>query len=214
VNRPRVLLADDHRIVAEGLRRLLEPEFDLVDVVEDGVALLAAAERHKPDVIVADIGMPTLNGIDALMELRKTQPQARVVFLTMHRDPAYLERARSAGALGFVLKHSAASELVVAVREALAGRSYVTPTMAHASDSPSRSGNGNPIEQLTPRQREILQLIVKGRLTKQIAAELSISTRTVEFHRLKMRQMLAARTTAELVRLALRHGLSDRPSDF
>src|SRR5262249_42533092 len=108
VNRPRVLLADDHRIVAEGLRRLLEPEFDLVEVAEDGVALLAAAERHKPDVIVADIGMPTLNGIDALMELRKTQPEARVVFLTMHRDPAYLERARAAGALGFVLKHSAA----------------------------------------------------------------------------------------------------------
>ena len=210
MTRVRVLLADDHRLVAEGLRRLLENEFELVDLVEDGVALLASAERHKPDVVVADIGMPKMNGIDAIIELKKTQPNVRVVFLTMHRDRAYLDRARAAGGLGFVLKHSAAAELVAAVREAIDGREYVTPTLLESIEARS----GAQRIQLTTRQREILQLIANGKLTKQIAALLSISDRTVEFHRLKLRQMLGARTTAELVRLALRDGLVDRPTEF
>jgi len=210
MSRLRVLLADDHRIVAEGLRRLLETEFELLDLVEDGAALLAAAEQHKPDVVVADIGMPRMNGIDAVIELKKTQPDVRVVFLTMHRDPAYLERARAAGALGFVLKHSAAEELVTAVHEAIAGRAYVTPALIDSIEAQANTGAPT----LTTRQREILQLIVNGKLTKQIGAELSISDRTVEFHRLKLRQMFGARTTAELVRHALRYGLVDRPGEF
>jgi len=212
MSRARVLLADDHRIVAEGLRRLLEHEFELLDLVEDGVALLAAAEQHRPEVVVADIGMPRLNGLEAVAELKKTQPNVRVVFLTMHRDPAYLERARAAGGLGFVLKHSAAAELVTAVREAIAGRAYVTPALIESIEAQT-DGSVHPT-QLTTRQREILQLIANGKLTKQIAAELSISDRTVEFHRLKLRQMLGARTTAEMVQLALRHGLVDRPSEL
>jgi DNA-binding NarL/FixJ family response regulator len=214
MSRVRVLLADDHRIVAEGLRRLLENEFDLVDLVEDGAALVDAAQRCEPDVIVTDIGMPVMNGIDAVIELRRTRPNIAVVFLTMHRDPAYLERARAAGGLGYVLKHSAAAELVTAVNEALAGREYVTPALLDAIEE--RSGRDSPHAgaQVTPRQREILQLIANGKLTKQIAAELAISDRTVEFHRLKLRQMLGARTTAELVRVALRFGLVDLPSEF
>ncbi|HTO56322.1 MAG TPA: response regulator transcription factor, partial [Pseudomonadales bacterium] len=166
MSRLRVLLADDHRIVAEGLRRLLETEFELLDLVEDGAALLAAAEQHKPDVVVADIGMPRMNGIDAVIELKKTQPDVRVVFLTMHRDPAYLERARAAGALGFVLKHSAAEELVTAVHEAIAGRAYVTPALIDSIEAQANTGAPT----LTTRQREILQLIVNGKLTKQIGA--------------------------------------------
>ncbi len=214
MSRVRVLLADDHRIVAEGLRRLLENEFDLVDLVEDGAALVDAAQRCEPDVIVTDIGMPVMNGIDAVIELRRTRPNIAVVFLTMHRDPAYLERARAAGGLGYVLKHSAAAELVTAVNEALVGREYVTPALIDAIEQ--RSGRDAPHAsmQVTPRQREILQLIANGKLTKQIAAELAISDRTVEFHRLKLRQMLGARTTAELVRVALRFGLVDLPSEF
>lgn len=214
MSRVRVLLADDHRIVAEGLRRLLENEFELVDLVEDGAALLAAAQRHDPDVIVTDIGMPVMNGVDAVLELRKTRPNVAVVFLTMHRDPAYLERARAAGGLGYVLKHSAAAELVTAVNEAIAGREYVTPALADVIEERAGRNSPHPSTQVTPRQREILQLIANGKLTKQIAAELAISDRTVEFHRLKLRQMLGARTTAELVRVALRYGLVDRPSEF
>ncbi len=214
MSRVRVLLADDHRIVAEGLRRLLENEFDLVDLVEDGVALLAAAQRHEPDVIVTDIGMPVMNGIDAVKELRKARPNIAVVFLTMHRDPAYLERARAAGGLGYVLKHSAASELVTAVNEAIAGREYVTPALVEAIEQHASRDSPHPGTRVTPRQREILQLIANGKLTKQIAAELSISDRTVEFHRLKLRQTFGARTTAELIREALRYGLVDRPREL
>ncbi len=211
MTRPRVLLADDRRIVAEGLRRLLEAEFDLVDLVEDGVALLEAGQRHRPDVIVADIGMPHLNGIDALTDLRKTQPDARVVFLTMHRDSAYLQRARAAGALGYVLKHSAADELVTAVNAALKGREFVTPSLVVPPASTSRQTA--TAATLTARRREILQLVVNGKLTKQIADELAISARTVEFHRFRMKELLGARNTAEMVRLALRHGLVDPPNE-
>ncbi len=193
---------------------MLENEFELVDLVEDGAALLAAAQRHDPDVIVTDIGMPVMNGIDAVLELRRTRPNVAVVFLTMHRDPAYLERARAAGGLGYVLKHSAAAELVTAVNEAIAGREYVTPALADAIEERADRDSPHASTQVTPRQREILQLIANGKLTKQIAAELAISDRTVEFHRLKLRQMLGARTTAELVRVALRYGLVDRPSEF
>ncbi len=141
-----------------------------------------------------------MNGIDAVLELRKTRPNVAVVFLTMHRDPAYLERARAAGGLGYVLKHSAAAELVTAVNEAIAGREYVTPALVDVIEERVGRDSPHPSTQVTPRQREILQLIANGKLTKQIAAELAISDRTVEFHRLKLRQMLGARTTAELVR--------------
>src|SRR5882762_7825457 len=127
MSKPRILIADDHQILAEGLRGLLEPEFDVVDVVGDGRELVAAAKKHRPDVIVADVTMPSLNGIEAAIQLRDAGVASKVVFLTMHHDVAYARRAMEAGAAGFVLKHSAAAELVTAVREALRGKTYITP---------------------------------------------------------------------------------------
>ncbi len=208
MNRPRVLLADDHRIVAEGLRSLLEPQFDLVGVVEDGRAMIDAARELRPDVIVADIAMPHLNGLDALAKLKSEDPKVRVVFLTMHGELAYARRALAEGAAGFVLKHSAPAELVTAIRTALEGKTYVTPSMAgDLFRSSARDPGAEPVETLTPRQREILQLLAQGRSAKEIAAVLDISTRTVEFHKYRMMEILGLRTTAELVHFAIKHGI-------
>src|SRR5215813_12097567 len=161
MSKPRVLIADDHQILAEGLRRLLEPEFEVVGVVADGRELVAAARTHRPDVIVADVTMPSLNGIEAAVQLRDMGVNAKVVFLTMHRDVAYARRAMEAGAAGFVLKHSAASELVTAVREALQWRTYVTPMIAGELLQSYRDGDPaarDSAGRLTARQREVLQL--------------------------------------------------------
>jgi DNA-binding NarL/FixJ family response regulator len=212
VNRIRVLLADDHRIVAEGLKNLLEPEFDLVDIVEDGFALIKAAAEHRPDVIVSDIGMPELNGIEALEELKKDNPDVRVVFLTMHRKLAYARRALDAGALGYVLKHSAPEELVLAVRAAAAGRVFITPAIAGDVLKAMQSGDAtedDPTRKLTLRQREILRLLVDGHSAKVIAARLGISPRTVEYHKYTMMEAIGASTNAELIRFALKYGLPD-----
>lgn len=207
--RPRVLLADDHRMVAEGLRGLLNADFDLVGVVENGRALIDAARKLNPDVIVADISMPQLNGLDALAVLKREQPQARVVFLTMHQEVAYARRALEAGAAGFVLKHSAPAELVTAIRTALEGRTYVTPTLAGEVVRAMQQGKGvvEPKAHLTPRQREILQLLAEGRSAKEIASTLGISVRTVEFHKYQMMESLQVHNSAELVYFAIKQGL-------
>lgn len=208
--RSRVLLADDHRMVAEGLKSLLTPEFELVEVVEDGRALIAAARKHRPDVIVADITMPHLNGIDALPQLREDHPEVRVVFLTMHRDVAYARRALEAGALGFVLKHSAPAELVTAIRAALKGQTYITPVLAGEVFQAMRRGShatGDPAARLTSRQREILQLLAEGRSAKEIGDTLAISARTVEFHKYQIMESLDLHHSAELVHFAIRHGI-------
>jgi DNA-binding NarL/FixJ family response regulator len=208
--RPRVLLADDHRMVAEGLKSLLSPEFELVEVVEDGRALLAAAKKFQPDVIVADITMPRLNGIDALAQLKKEQPGVKVVFLTMHQEVAYARRALEAGAAGFVLKHSAPSELVTAIRAALNGQTYITPVLAgevlqSMRQEPQQASD--PVQKLTPRQREILQLIAEGLSAKEVAHRLQISTRTVEFHKYQVMETLQLHNSAELVHFAIKQGL-------
>jgi DNA-binding NarL/FixJ family response regulator len=208
--RPRVLLADDHLMVAEALKSLLAPEFDLVGVVEDGLALVEAAGKLKPDVIVADVTMPHLNGIDALLQLRQRGNRVPVVLLTMHRDATFARRALDAGASGFVLKHSAPAELVAALRAALEGRTYLTPQLAGEvleamKQGPNRAGE--QIGSLTPRQREVLQLLAEGRPTKQIARSLGISARTVEFHKYQMMETLGLHTNAELVHFAIKHGL-------
>lgn len=210
MNRARVLLADDHRIVAEGLKSLLEAEFDLVGVVEDGRAMVDTAQLLRPDAIVADITMPHLNGIDALALLKRDDPNVRVVFLTMHRDVAYARRALEAGAAGFVLKHSAPEELVLAVRAALQGRIFITPALAGEVLQAMRQAPAHatdPAASLTPRQREIVQLVVEGRSAKEIAARLGISARTVEFHKYRMMELLGLQTSAELIHFAVRHGL-------
>jgi len=207
MTRPRVLLADDHRMVAEGLKGLLAEEFELVGIVEDGRAMVAAASKLRPDLIVADISMPQMNGLDALAHLKRDNPVVRVVFLTMHRDAAYARRALEAGASGFVLKHSAPAELVLALRAALQGRTFITPDLAAEVFRTAKEKDNDPVAALTPRQREILQLLAEGKSAKEIAAALDLSARTVEFHKYTLMDALGMENSAELIRFAVKHGL-------
>jgi len=210
VSRPRVLLADDHRVVSEGLKRLLDEDFELVGMVEDGRALVAAAKKLQPDVIVADITMPHLNGIDAMAQLKKDNARVKVVFLTMHQDAAYARRALEAGAAGFVVKHSAPAELVMAINAALKGQTFITPALARDVLRQVQQGSretGSSEQFLTPRQREILQLLAEGRSAKEIAASLAISPRTVEFHKYQLMETHGLHSTAELVHFAIKHGI-------
>ena len=209
MKRPRVLLADDHTLVVEGFRKLLEPEFDVVGAVEDGRTLLDVAPRLQPDVILLDISMPLLNGIDAARQLKKIVPHAKFIFVTMHADAAYVTEAFRAGGSGYLLKRSAATELIVAVREVLQGRFYVTPLVAKELVEPltamSRRKGASPT--LTLRQREVLQLIAEGRSNKEAAAILRVSVKAVEFHKSAIARRLGIRTTAELTKYAIEHGL-------
>jgi DNA-binding NarL/FixJ family response regulator len=209
MKRPSVLLADDHRLVAEGVRGLLEPHFDVVGVVPDGREVLAAAETLDPDVVILDISMPSLNGIEAARQLRSANSRVKVVFLTMHCEVTYAARAMEAGASGFVLKHSAPSELVTAVNEALNGGTYITPQIAGHLDSFRRRNVSSfeALDELTPRQRQVLQLVAEGRSTKEIAVTLRISRRTAEFHKARLRNTLGVRTTVELIQYAIRTGV-------
>jgi DNA-binding NarL/FixJ family response regulator len=211
MKRPRVLLADDHRVVAEGLRGLLEPNFDVVEIVSDGRELLAAAKSLDPDVIVLDISMPSLNGIEAARRMRAVGSRAKMVFLTMHREVTYAARALEAGASGFVLKHSAPSELVTAIEEALKGGTYISPQVAGDLVGSYQHGDVVGLEAsngLTPRQREVLQLVAEGHSAKEIAAVLHISRRTAEFHKARLMESLGIQTTAELVQYAIRTGVT------
>ena len=208
--KPRILLADDHRIVVEGLRNLLVSDFEIVGTVEDGEALVKAARELDPDVIVADVSMPGLNGIEALKILKAEQTRARVVFLTMHTEVAYARRALEVGASGFVLKHCAPEELVLAVRAALSGQCFITPALAAKLLSDGKGDMASdPVAVLTPRQCQILRLAANGRSAKQMATELGISTRTVEFHKYQLMEALHLRTSADLVHFAIRHGIVD-----
>jgi DNA-binding NarL/FixJ family response regulator len=204
--RPRILIADDHQLVVEGLRKLLEDEFEVVGTVDNGHALLAAAGRLKPDVILADVSMPLLNGIDACARLRGLVPSSRVVVLTMHADRSYAE-AFKAGAAGYVLKRSATSELVRAIHTVLRGQRYVARALPASILAGARlAGEARP-GHLTARQREVLQLVAEGRGAKQIAALLRISVKTVEFHKARLMDQLDLRSTAELTRYAVQHGI-------
>jgi DNA-binding NarL/FixJ family response regulator len=211
MSKVRVLIADDHQIVAEGLRSLLGPEFELVGIVTDGREMLAAARDLRPDVVVLDISMPALNGIEAAVQLRAAGSPARLIFLTMHKEASYAARALDAGAAGFVLKHAATAELVTAIREAIQGRTYVTPLIAADVLQQYRdrdSHRATDFEQLTPRQREVLQLVAEGHSAKEIARLLHISPRTAEFHKARLMEVLGATSTVELVRRAIQHGLT------
>lgn len=205
-----VLLADDHRIVLEGLKGLLGDEFEVVGTAENGRALVEQAAKLRPDVIVADISMPQLNGIEAARQIKKTNKRVKIVFLTMHPDATYAADAFEAGASGFVLKHAAPSELVTAIHEAMKGRTYITPLVAGDLLRTYREG-GSPEKELlrktSPREREILQLLAEGRSGKEIASILNISPRTVEFHKYRMMEKLNIKTGAELVQYAVRHGI-------
>jgi DNA-binding NarL/FixJ family response regulator len=208
--RPRLLLADDHTLLLEGIRLMLAPEFDLVGSVEDGQALLSAAKTLKPDVILLDISMPVLNGIDAARRLRKLLPSARLIFLTMHADPDYVAEAFRAGAMGYLLKRSAASELLTAIRAVLKGNHYVSPLVTRNAldlliSTPKPRGKYS--DRLTPRQREVLQLVAEGRTRKETATILNISVKTVEFHKRTLMRELNLGTAADFTRYAIEHGI-------
>ena len=214
--RARLLLADDHQLMVDGLHKLLEPEYTVVESVSDGRAAVAAFERHKPDLLLLDIGMPLLNGIEAARQVRQLTPDARILFLTMQTDRIYVEEAMRVGACGYLLKQSAARELVEAIRTVLAGGTYISPSivqrlgpevMDRLRDSSRDSG-----QQLTPRQREVLQLIAEGKAMKEMADILGISVRTVEFHKNGIMEQLGLRTTAELTRYAIDQGIAAKRS--
>jgi len=208
MTRPRVLLADDHRIVAEGLRSLIEPEFELVGIVEDGRALLDAAEQLRPDVIVADISMPLLNGIEAIRQIKKVNRDVKVIILTMHSDVTYAVDAFEAGALGYVLKHSAPSELNVAIRSALKGKKYVASLLSCDFLRDVKKSSKERKEEasfLTRRQREVLQLLAEGKSVKEIASLLQVSSRTIEYHKYQMMKDLNLKTVADLIRYAVKY---------
>jgi len=207
--RPTVLLADDHTIVAEGLASLLGPDYELVGRVDNGRDLLRVAEELSPDVIVTDISMPLLNGIEALRQLKKRDAAAKVVFLTVHADVSYVAEAFRAGAMGYVLKQSAAEELRIAIRSVAEGSTYLTPLIPRDRlDDLLRADHGSDnLGDLTPREREVLQLLAEGRAVKEIAAILSISPRTVEFHKYNVMEKLGLHSTAELTQYAIKHGI-------
>jgi DNA-binding NarL/FixJ family response regulator len=210
VKKPRVLLADDHAMVVAGLSRLLEPDYELAGTAENGQVLIEMAARLAPDVIVADISMPLLNGIDAAREIRKRGIGAKIIFLTMHSDAGFAVEALEAGASGYLLKQSAAEELLAALREVLKGRTYVTPLIARDVFDTALRGQraaDRPSAKLTARERQVLQLLAEGKSAKEIAAVLNVSTRTAEFHKYNVMDKLGLRSTAELTQYAMKHGL-------
>ncbi len=209
-NKPRILLADDHRIVIDGLMQLLQPDYEVVGRVEDGRALLKASVKFQPDVIVVDISMPLLNGIEAVRQIKAILPDTKVVFLTMNPDVIYATRAFEAGANGYVLKHSASDELMAAIKAVLRGQTYVTPMIAgELMDGYRHSSlvSNAPDLEFTPRQREVLQLLVEGRSAIDIADLLCISRRTVEYHKYSMMKKLKLKRSADLIRYALSNNL-------
>ncbi len=208
--RTKVLLADDHAIVAEGLASVLKDRYDLVGIVADGSELIDAARKLQPDVIVSDIAMPVLGGLEALRRLKMAQSAAKVIFLTMHADAQLATEAFRAGACGYVLKQSAGEELISAIQEVLQGRTYLTPLITKDVIAALTESTPQPAAKLTQRQREVLQLIAEGRRMKEIAAILQLSTRTVETHKYEIMRALKVTSTAELVRYAIHVGLVER----
>jgi DNA-binding NarL/FixJ family response regulator len=209
MRRPLILIGDDHRLVAEGLAKLLQEEYEIAEIVEDGWGLVSAAERLRPDLILADITMPMLNGLDACEKILKSGNSAKVVILTMQHDAIYAVRAFRIGASGFVLKNSASLDLLIAVRTVLDGKTYVSPRMAEQLELYSHSSSKELEEtvSLTPRQREVLQLFAEGHSARKVAEVLNISVRTAENHKAHIMSILGASSTAELIRCALRLGL-------
>jgi DNA-binding NarL/FixJ family response regulator len=212
LGKPRLLLVDDHELFLDGLRKLLEADFDLVGAVGDGRAAVAAFERLTPDLVLLDIGLPLLNGIEAARQVKRISPAAIILFVTMQTDRIYVEEAFHAGGAGYVLKQAAARELVEAIHRVLAGNFYISPLIAKKVGDISLDAAAKASDhfggQLTPRQREVLQLVAEGKSMKEIATILEISVRTVEFHKNGIMQELGFRTTAELTRYAFEHGIA------
>jgi DNA-binding NarL/FixJ family response regulator len=208
--RPRVLLGDDHVMFCEGLRSMFEAHFDVVGIVENGQRLVAEAERLQPDVVVADVSMPLLNGIGAARKVQKMKRPPKIVFLTMHADATFATEAFQAGASGYVLKSSPVSEIVTAIQEAIGGRMHISSVIAGGLLCGLMEGQASKKRgaELTSRQKEILQLIAEGKSPKEIAAVLDVSPRTIEFHKYRIMETLGVRTIAELTRYAMSHAIA------
>jgi len=201
--RAKILLADDHPLFLDGVRRLLETKYEVVGTASDGKALIAAAQRLRPDVIVVDISMPEINGLAAAQSLRKTLPFAKFIVLSVHSDAAYVHEAFRVGVKGYVSKRAAAAELLTAIKQVLEGRTYVTPLV-----SPQTLEATKGAKRLTLRQMEILRLVAEGYQNKEIAQVLKISVKTVEFHKTRIMNELEIHTPAGLTRYAIDHGIA------
>ncbi len=214
--KPRILLADDHTFLLQACEKMLTPDFEIPAVFTDGRSLVESAPALKPDAIVLDIGMPLLNGLDASRELKKLIPGVKLIFLTMYPDADLAREAIRAGASAYLLKTSAASELVKAIHEALRGRVYVTPAIARAmQDSFIQNPEARRLsKELTPRQREVLQLLAEGRPMKEAAYILDVSTRTIAFHKYRMMEQLGLKSSAELIQFAVTHHLVSQRPEF
>ena len=204
----RILVADDHALLVEAFVKLLEPKYDVVGTAADGRELLIEAERLNPDIILLDLSMPKLNGLDAAHQIKQKRPDAKLIFLTVNEDPGLVAEAFRLGASGYLLKNSAASELFQAIQEVSMGRAYVTPMVAQGMlESFVQDPGGRTVSKLPVRQREILQLLAEGNSMKQAAAVLNVAPRTVAFHKYRIMKRLGLTSNAELIQLAIREGM-------
>lgn len=209
---PSILLADDHVLVAQGIQKLLEPEFKLLRIVPDGRALLKAVEECRPDVVIVDISLPLLNGLDASRQILKHNPAVKVIVLTMHSEQSFVTEALRIGVSGYVSKQSVGSELVQALKEVLNGNTFVSPIVAdqgihsHADEDPKEAPEGFA-HTLSLRQREVLQLVAEGKSIKEVAAVLNVSIKTVEFHKTRIMRQLGMRSAAQLTKYAIANGI-------
>lgn len=206
-SKPRILIADDHQLVLEGIKRIVEPECTVAGVATNGQDILALARAEQPDIVLLDMTLPLLNGIEAARKLKATLPHIKIIFVTMQVKRDYVREAFDAGASGYVAKQAAASDLVEAIHEVLDGHFYLSPLISASADGVPRPGElpAELFRSLTPRQREVLQLVAEGKSAKEIASVLNISVKTVEFHKKHLMQQLHARSTAELIRYAVEH---------
>lgn len=213
--KPRVIIADDHALVAEGVTKLLEHEVQLIATVADGRALVQAVEKHNPELALVDISLPLLNGLDACRQLKKSNPSVKVIILTMHLEKHFVTEAFRAGVSGYVLKQSVTEELLFAIKEVLKGRTYVSPLVTQSlvdqalqpAPSPTTLETPTSAGNLSLRQREVLQLVAEGKSTKEIASTLNVSIKTVEFHKTRIMKELRLHSTAELTKHAITIGL-------
>jgi DNA-binding NarL/FixJ family response regulator len=203
--KPRIIIADDHTLLVEAFEKLLAPECDVVAKVADGRALIEAVREHRPDLVILDLAMPLLNGLDAARQIKQMDPSVRLVFVTMNEDPDLAAEAFRAGAAAYLLKRSAGSELLTAIREAMKRRSYVTPLVTEGMLGSLMHSTPDPAaRQLTSRQREVLQLLAEGKSMKEVASVLNVTPRTVAFHKYRMMEQLNIKTNAELIQYAIR----------
>lgn len=209
--RPRIVLADDHGLILEGLRNLLQKDFDVVGTATNGRDLVAEAERQKPDAVLLDVSMPILNGMEAARQIKSREPRTKILFVTQKSDRQYVQTALRSGASGYILKQAAINEIGPALREVLSGRYYVSPALRQGIPAALYDPTKNPSElfgqTLTPRQREVLQLVAEGKSNKEIAAILNVSVKTIDFHKAGIMEELGLRSTAELTRYAIEHGI-------